>query len=51
MWGKYFNVTLRPTITASKQHAGAFAAGDVLLIGPQCKFQKDQLDYYLQQQQ
>ena len=30
MWGKYFNVTLRPTITASKQHAGAFAAGDVL---------------------
>ena len=28
--GKYFNVTLRPTITASEQHDGAFAAGDVL---------------------
>ena len=28
--GKYFNVTLRPTITASKQHAAAFAAGDIL---------------------
>ena len=28
--GKYFNVTLRPTITASTQHAAAFAAGDVL---------------------
>ena len=30
MWGKYFNVTLRPTITASTQHEGAFAAGDIL---------------------
>tara|TARA_R100001129_G_scaffold48240_1_gene33041 strand:+ start:41 stop:811 length:771 start_codon:yes stop_codon:yes gene_type:complete len=27
---KYFNVTVTPTITASKQHAGAFTAQDVL---------------------
>ena len=28
--GKYFNVTLKPTITASRQHSSAFAAGDIL---------------------
>lgn len=27
---KHFDVTVKPTIKASKQHAGAFAAGDVL---------------------
>jgi len=27
---KYFDVTVKPTVTASKQHAGAFAAGDIL---------------------
>ena len=30
MINKFFNVTVKPTITASKQHAGAFAAGDIL---------------------
>ena len=28
--GKFFTVEVNPTITASKQHAGAFAAGDIL---------------------
>ena len=28
--GKFFTVEVNPTITASKQHAAAFAAGDVL---------------------
>jgi hypothetical protein len=28
--GKYFNVTVKPTIAASKQHIGAFTAADVL---------------------
>ncbi len=28
--GKFFNVTVKGTVTASKQHVGAFAPGDVL---------------------
>tara|TARA_R100000458_G_C8237539_1_gene217456 strand:+ start:36 stop:818 length:783 start_codon:yes stop_codon:yes gene_type:complete len=30
MASKYFDVTVKPTVKASKQHAGAFSAGDVL---------------------
>ena len=30
MASKYFDVTVKPTVKASKQHAGAFAAGDIL---------------------